>query len=63
MMKGISRGRGRPCKDGSRRKTFKIRLNDDECNLLHNLSEKTGYSMSDILRKALRMYCGLDRLR
>ncbi len=50
------RKRGRPLKDGARRRFLGVRLTDDEADMLSHLGIEFGLSPSEIMRKALRMY-------
>ena len=52
---------GRPRRDGSRKSTFIFRLNSDEEQMLNELSELTGESKSDIIRKGIRMSYNLEK--
>jgi hypothetical protein len=47
---------GRPPKDDSRDKQYRVRLNDDEESMLTFCSEQTGEVKSEIFRKALKAY-------
>ena len=47
---------GRPPKENSRDKQYRVRLNDDEEKMLSFCSEETGEAKSDIFRKALKAY-------
>ena len=47
---------GRPPKENSRDKQYRVRLNDEEENMLSFCSEETGEAKSDIFRKALKAY-------
>ena len=51
----------RPRRDGSRKSTFIFRLNSDEEQMLNELSELTGESKSDIIRKGIRMSYNLEK--
>ena len=53
---GIGRGRGRPPVETSRRKIRGVRFDDDEEIMLKHLEIETGLSMTDIIRKAVRLY-------
>ena len=39
----------------ARDKQYRLRMNEEEMGILNDLSEKTGLSKSDILRKGLEM--------
>lgn len=47
--------RGRPKKNNSKNRNFRVRLTEEEYKLLDILSEETGKSKSDILRGGLKM--------
>ena len=47
---------GRPPKENSRDKQDRVRLNDEEDEMLSFCSEETGEAKSDIFRKALKAY-------
>ena len=47
---------GRPPKDDSREKQYRVRLNDMEDEMLSFCSEETGEAKSEIFRKALKAY-------
>lgn len=42
-------------KNKARNKQYRLRMNEEEMDVLNDLSEKTGLSKSDILRKGLEM--------
>lgn len=48
-------GRGRPKKDNAKTGQYRIRLSQDEEAKLARISEETGVSKADILRKGLKM--------
>jgi hypothetical protein len=48
--------RGRPVKVSSRRHDFKVRLNDDELDMLEFIAWKTDSNKAKVVRKALKMY-------
>ena len=52
---------GRPRRDGSRKSTFIFRLNSEEEQMLNELSDLTGESKSDIIRKGIRMSYNLEK--
>lgn len=54
-MDSEKRRRGRPLKDGARRKEIHILMTDEEYDLLLNTSKKVGKSMSEIVRKGVMM--------
>ena len=45
---------GRPPKEDSRDKQYRVRLNDEEDDMLSFCSEETGEAKSEIFRKALK---------
>lgn len=47
---------GRPPKDNSRDKQYRVRLNDEEDSMLSYVSSLTGKQKSEIFRKALEDY-------
>lgn len=47
---------GRPPKDDSRDKQYRVRLNDAEDDMLSYCSQQTGEAKSEIFRKALKAY-------
>ena len=53
--------RGRPCKDEGRSKVISLRLSMDEASKLVYLSEKTGMSVSDILRNGIRLQYNIHK--
>lgn len=54
--------RGRPKKEDSRNKQYRVRLNDDEDEMLTYASEATGKQKSEILRQALVDYYNKVRI-
>lgn len=48
--------RGRPPKEITRDVMFKIRLTAEEAEMLDNLSELTGQTKSEVIRKAMEVY-------
>ena len=54
--------RGRPKKEDSRNKQYRVRLNDDEENMLNYASEVTGQQKSEIFRQSLIEYYNKVRL-
>ena len=52
----VVRGRGRPIKDKSRRRFCGVRLDEEESEMLNHLEIEFGLNVSEIFRKALRMY-------
>lgn len=47
---------GRPPKFDSRDKQYRVRLNDEEDEMLSFCSQETGEAKSEIFRKALKSY-------
>lgn len=56
----VKRGRGRPKKEGSRRKITSIRFDDDERGMIEHLEIETGMNATDIIRKALRLCYSIE---
>ena len=54
---------GRPKKEDSREKQYRIRLNDKEDKMLTFASNATGVPKSEIFRKALQEYCEKVKLQ
>ena len=52
----LVRGRGRPTKDKSHRRFCGVRLDEEESEMLNHLEIEFGLNVSEIFRKALRMY-------
>ena len=55
------RKRGRPKKDDSNRKQYRLRMSDDMIIRLNNLSQMTGKSRADIFREAFNIYENLQK--
>ena len=56
--------RGRPIKPNARRSQFRLRMNDQETNMLNSICDFTGLSVSEVLRVAVeRMYEEEERFR
>lgn len=55
-------GKGRPIVDDKRDNQYRVRLNDEENQMLAYCSEKTGQMKSQIFRKALESYFQIVRL-
>lgn len=53
---GEKRKRGRPKKDGSRTSGIRARISDFELDILKEASEKSGLSMSEIVRVGMLKY-------
>ena len=54
---------GRPKKENSREKQYRVRLNDKEDEMLAFASNTTGVPKSEIFRKALQEYCEKVKLQ
>jgi predicted DNA-binding protein/uncharacterized protein YbaR (Trm112 family) len=54
---------GRPKKEDSREKQYRVRLNDKEDEMLAFASNATGVPKSEIFRKALQEYCEKVKLQ
>ena len=54
---------GRPKKEDSREKQYRVRLNDEEDKMLDYASRATGIRKSEIFRKALQEYYRQVQLR
>lgn len=54
-MSDVKKKRGRPLKDGARRRDFHILVSDEEYELMLSTSKKIGKSMSEIARKGFIM--------
>jgi hypothetical protein len=63
ILENVSRGRGRPCKDKSKRDTVRFRIDDEDEDRMRDLMSKTGLSRSEIMRKALRNLYQIYRFR
>lgn len=55
--------RGRPCKDGSKKCRFEIRIDERNRDMLDFLAEKTGKTKTEIMMNGLRMYYNLEKYR
>ena len=51
--------RGRACNKDSRGNQYRLRMSDEEVEMLNNLSVKTHKTKAEILREALKMYHNL----
>lgn len=54
---------GRPKKEDSREKQYRVRLNDEEDRMLTYASQATGVPKSEIFRKSLQDYCEKVKLQ
>lgn len=62
IQKKVGAGRmGRPRRDGSKTGRVELRISTDEEQMLNDLSELTGESKSDIIRKGIRMSYNLEK--
>lgn len=56
--------RGRPAKPNARKAQFRLRMNDQETDMLKSICDFTGLSISEVLRVAVeRMYEEEERFR
>ena len=53
--------RGRPTKDNKRDDSYRIRLNAEEKQMLTQISEWSGLTKADVIRKALSEYYDLAK--
>lgn len=51
--------RGRPAKEGSKNKQYKMRMSEKEVAMLEYMADKKGLSKSEIVRDSLRTYYNL----
>ena len=49
-------GRGRRKSENSKNGQYRLRINDEESDMLEYISSKTGETKADILRKSLKIY-------
>lgn len=62
IQKKVGAGRmGRPRRDGSKTGRVELRISTDEKQMLNDLSELTGESKSDIIRKGIRISYNLEK--
>ena len=62
IQKKVGAGRmGRPRRDGSKTGRVELRISTDEEQMLNDLSELTGESKSDIIRKGIRISYNLEK--
>ena len=52
----LVRGRGRPHLDKARKNTHTVRFDEEEEAMIRHLEIETGINISDIIRKAIRMF-------
>ena len=59
----VGNKRGRPKKDVSKTREFKLRLTDDEVKELEYVAYSSDISKSEVIRKALKMLYNLEKTR
>lgn len=59
----VGNKRGRPKKDVSKTREFKLRLTDDEVKELEYVAYSSDISKSEVVRKALKMLYNLEKMR
>lgn len=59
----VGNKRGRPKKDVSKTREFKLRLTDDEVKELEYVAYSSDISKSEVVRKALKMLYNLEKTR
>ena len=52
----MKRGRGRPPLDRTRRNAHTVRFDEEEEAMIRHIEIETGINISDIIRKAVRMF-------
>lgn len=52
----MKRGRGRPPLDKARNNTHTVRFDEEEEAMIRHIEIETGINISDIIRKALRIF-------
>lgn len=52
----IKRGRGRPPLNNTRKSTHTVRFDDEEEAMIQHIEMETDINISDIIRKAVRMF-------
>ena len=55
----IKRKRGRPPLDKARKNTHTVRFDEEEEMMIRHIEIETGINISDIIRKAVRMFYNL----
>lgn len=55
--------RGRPLKEDAKRKQFRIRMTDEQAEMLNFTSERLGVSKTDVILKALNIQYNLAKKR
>ena len=54
--------RGRPTKDNKRDNSYRIRMNEEEKQMLAQISEWSGLTKADVIREALSAYYELAKI-
>lgn len=52
----MKRGRGRPPLDKARKNTHTVRFDEEEETMIRHIEIETGINISDIIRKAVRIF-------
>lgn len=52
----VKRGRGRPPIEKTRKNTHTVRFDDEEEAMIRHIEIETGVNISDIMRKAVRLF-------
>ena len=52
----VKRGRGRPPIEKARKNTHTVRFDDEEEAMIRHIEIETGVNISDIMRKAVRLF-------
>ena len=55
-MDNIKRGRGRPPIEKARKNTHTVRFDEEEEMMIRHIEIETGVNISEIIRKAVRMF-------
>ena len=53
--------RGRPTKENKRDNSYRIRMNEEEKQMLIHMSERNGLTKADVIREALSAYYELAK--
>lgn len=56
---GKSNGRGRPCLGKSRKNTHTVRFDSEEEAMIRHMEIELGLSISEIIRKSIRIFYNL----
>ena len=56
---GKSKGRGRPCLFKSRKNTHTVRFDSEEEAMIRHMEIELGLSISEIIRKSIRIFYNL----